>query len=83
MTIKALPQYHNEWNEMQIAKERPQRDPKWTQTLAVGSENFVKHIQSNQHIKTRYRDIESVDGTSQINDAQPGYIRFLTKKLVF
>lgn len=69
----SLQQYHNEWVESQIDKERPQRDPKWTQALAVGSESFVKHIQSKQYIKTRYRSIESVDDTWQINEAQPAY----------
>ena len=64
----SLQQYHNEWVETQIAKENPQRDPKWTEALAVGSENFIKKFQNNKTSKLDTGPLKNLKTPSLIEE---------------
>lgn len=71
--ITSLRQYHHEWVEAQITREIPQRDPRWTETLAVGSKEFVKRFQEKQSLKTHYRSIEQFDDSYTLSEPSATY----------
>ena len=71
--VTSLQQYHNKCLEAELLKETRARDAKWTEALAVGSENFVNNFRKKQSIKTRYRSIESLGETYVIKESDELY----------
>jgi len=69
----SLQQYHHEWVEEQIIKEEPQRDPKWTQALAVGSAQFTEKYKEQQGVRTRYRTIDHRSETCTLKEPLTAY----------
>jgi hypothetical protein len=58
-----------------IARKELQREPKWTESIAVGVEDYVREIAAQ--IRGRQQlEIEGSDGTWTLKDAATPYIAF-------
>lgn len=55
---RELQQTHRQWIEATLSSGSIKKEPKWTGSLAVGSEEFVTNIKGQLGMKTRYRQID-------------------------
>jgi putative transposase len=51
-----LAETQHEWIKASLARDAS-RDPNWSESLAVGSENYVREIQNNLGVQARHRTI--------------------------
>ncbi len=70
---KSLKQHHREWIETQITNSTLKRESLWTESLAVGSKQFVNNVKTQLGTKTRYRSIEKTDDTYTIKEQHSSY----------
>jgi len=69
MNYEAFRKQHFEWVESQLRQGRIEREPYWSDAIAVGSENYVESMKSLLSAKIRYRSVvHTCDGTCVIED---------------
>jgi len=61
--VEQLRECHRRWVDDALASGTVTRDDRWTRSLAVGSELFVKRLQQEMGLDARFRSIES-DGVA-------------------
>ena len=61
--VEQLRECHRRWVDDALASGTVTRDDRWTRSLAVGSEPFVKRLQQDMGLDARFRSIES-DGVA-------------------
>ena len=64
---------HRSWIDEGVAKGNPFRDDRWTESLAVGGEAFVKEIQEALGVRASGRSVISVGEQQQLRDLQQPY----------
>lgn len=72
-TDDKLAALQNEWINTALANGRPEREPQWSEALAVGRRSFVERVQSELGAQALHRCIEEVDGASVLRDPAPPY----------
>ena len=61
---------HQEWVERSLNQQKTDREPAWTESIAVGPKKFVVDMQARLGVKTLYRPISKVSThTNIIKDA--------------
>jgi len=65
---------HREWVEQGLSEDRIQRDGRWSECLAVGSEPFMREVQRQMGQKTYRRRVESDRETTWLRDSSSVYI---------
>jgi putative transposase len=68
-----LAEAHRRWVEEAIEKEDHFRDGKWTESIAVGSESFVKAAKVKLGIKAKGREILGQDGSYRLGESPVPY----------
>jgi len=64
-----LASHHQEWVERSLNEERTEREPAWTEAIAVGPQRFVAEMQTSLGMKARYRSVRNASaGTFVIKD---------------
>ena len=63
----------NEWIDAALAARRLQREPQWSEPLAVGSRGFVEGVQASLDGRARYRHMEDAPGFSMLREAEATY----------
>lgn len=64
-----LIQNHREWIQSEFIKRNTARQPQWTESIAIGSPEFVQQTSSRLGAKARYRTMSQVcDGTLAIKE---------------
>ena len=56
---QALQTAHLNWVKNGLRDDKPKRQPCWTESLAVGSENFVRQVKAQLRTRALYRAIKS------------------------
>jgi putative transposase len=75
-----LAETHREWVEVALRCSALQRQAFWTESLAVGSREFVAGVQGELGNRAQYREIEAVGDTHVLRDAAGSYpARFVVK----
>ena len=64
---------HRSWIDEGLAKGSPFRDDRWTESLAVGGEAFVKEIQEALGVRASGRSVISDGEQQQLRDLQQPY----------
>jgi putative transposase len=59
--------------EEALDRKRNERDPRWTESIAVGSEVFVKATKERLGIKAIGREIVGADGSCELREEEASY----------
>jgi putative transposase len=71
---------HREWIEAAIDQSSVMRDPHWTESIAVGSQDFVKAIKSKLAVKTKGRQVRALTHGFELREPKVLYNAFLDAK---
>ena len=66
---------HSQWVEEELGSSSNSRDPKWTLSIAVGDEKFVKATQSELGRRAIGRKAVERDGVHELKEGQAPYVR--------
>jgi REP-associated tyrosine transposase len=63
----------NEWIEATLARGRAEREPQWSEAVAVGRRCFVERVQEQLGTRALYRHVQDVNGVSVLRDLAAPY----------
>jgi len=72
-SLEALRQSHSLWVEQALARPEQVRESIWTESIAVGSSDFVETIKSKLQIRARGRRIFNTGAESILRESQSSY----------
>ena len=72
-TMDALAKAYQGWIENAVIKGDHQRDSRWTESIAVGSESFVNVTKEKLGIKGKGRDVFGADGSYELREDAARY----------
>jgi REP element-mobilizing transposase RayT len=72
-TAEALKESYRGWVEESLREEPKRRQPRWTESIAVGSEGFVENTKAVLGIKAIGRETVGEDGVYQLREAEIPY----------
>jgi putative transposase len=72
-TDDKLAALQDEWIATALANRRTQREPQWSEALAVGRRPFVEQVQSELGVQALHRCVEEIDGAAVLRDPAPPY----------
>ena len=72
-TEGALATLQNEWIEVALANGRTEREPQWSEAVAVGRRSFVEQVQNELGTRALHRGVEELDGASVLRDPTVPY----------
>jgi len=67
-SIEAFQRAHKTWIEQTLAKAELVRESKWTDSIAVGSKNFVETIKGKLGVRAKRRRVSGTDDESALRD---------------
>jgi putative transposase len=73
--LAELAAVHRDWVETALRQGRQEREPRWTESVAVGSRSFVERIQHELGNRGRYRTIAVEDGDHFLREPTEPYGR--------
>jgi len=62
------------WVEEALSADKQMRDSKWTASIAVGSESFVKVTKAKLGGKAKWRQVVSADGSYELRESSVNYL---------
>ena len=68
-----LADVQNEWIAASLTQGKLERDPQWSEALAVGRRAFVERIKEQLGHRARYRRVEEWNGASVLREAAASY----------
>ena len=71
-SIEDLRRSHTGWVEEALARSEQARESKWTESIAVGSRDFVDVIKRGLRVKAKGRRISGRDDDSELREPQAG-----------
>ena len=63
---------HREWIEAALQQRHREREPHWSESVAVGRRAFVERVQADLHTRARVRRIDAVSGGERFILHDPG-----------
>ena len=69
-SIEALRRARGRWVEQALGRAKHVRESEWTESVAVGSADFVKTVKSKLGIRAKGRRISGVDAQSTLREPQ-------------
>jgi putative transposase len=79
--IEELKHCHKSWTEEMLCSYNGSRDPKWTESIAVGNKNFLEQTKEKLGDKAKGRNIVTHDENYSLKEAHSSYNAvFDTKK---
>ena len=72
-SIDALRRLHKTWVEEALGRAEQAREGKWTESIAVGSRNFVEMVEGELGINAKGRRISGTDEESGLRQPQASY----------
>ena len=81
-----LKRFHRKWVEEFLEEKKHVRDRKWTESIAVGSKQFIEKVKEKLGFRARGRKVSDAENTTfQLREAQsiygddPANIDFVTE----
>jgi putative transposase len=68
-----LGEVQNEWIDSQIRRGNLDREPHWTEAVAVGRRSFVEDAKERLGARARYREVKEFDGISILREPPERY----------
>jgi putative transposase len=72
-TLQQLQRTHAEWISEAIATRHLEREGSWSESLAVGSRNFVDGVKQALGMRSRHRRVEGVGAMHRLREPQVAY----------
>jgi putative transposase len=72
-SVSELQQWYAEAIDQQVARQLLSREPHWTESLAVGEQDFVERVARNYRARTRFEYTHSPDGLCCVREARVPY----------
>lgn len=72
-TMDELAEAYRGWIEEALIRGNLQRDDKWTESIAVGSDSFVQATKDKLGIKAKGRDVHERDGSYELRESAATY----------
>jgi len=72
-TMKGLKESYSSWVEETLGVRPRGREPRWTESIAVGSEGFVEKTKAALGIKAIGREVIGGDGTYELRESEVPY----------
>ena len=69
-SMEDLHQSHRAWVEQALAGNELARDSKWTESVAVGSRNFVEILKSKLGVRAKRRRFSGTDDEAVLREPQ-------------
>ena len=73
MNMDELKETYRSWVEDGLEKQGRQRQPWWTESIAVGSEDFVRHTKERLGIRAVGREVVGANGSYMLQEPETGY----------
>ena len=64
---------HRKWVQSSLERMENKRDSRWTESIAVGSNQFARRIKTAMGAMARGRSVQSIDGASELREPQSAY----------
>jgi putative transposase len=64
---------HADWIAQALQTGTKARDPLWSESLAVGGEDYVQNVQRALGVKARYRDVSTASGAHVLREPDGAY----------
>ena len=71
--MEELRESHRMWVEEALAQRRQGREPRWTESIAVGSESFVEQTKASLGIRAIGREVVGRDGIYELREPATPY----------
>jgi putative transposase len=71
--LEQLAATHRQWVEGALRNYRQEREPLWSESVAVGGHEFVEGVQRHLVDRGRYRQIEEISGLHILREAPETY----------
>lgn len=72
-SVEALQRAHRTWVEEALARAEQVRESKWTESVAVGSRDFVETLKSKLGVRAKRRRFSGADDESTLREPQAAY----------
>jgi REP-associated tyrosine transposase len=64
---------HRHWVDVALASNSLNRDERWSEAIAVGSQTFVENVKHELGMIARHRDVDESDGTCVLREPRGAY----------
>jgi putative transposase len=64
---------HRKWVQSSLERMENKRDSRWTESIAVGSNQFAERIKTAMGAMARGRSVQSIAGACELREAQSAY----------
>ena len=72
-SMEELKRSYREWVEESLARQDRKREPMWTESIAVGSEEFVEKTKAQLGIRAIGRKVSGGDGVYELREGEISY----------
>jgi len=72
-TMDELQKTYRDWVEEALERQGRQRQPRWTESIAVGSEAFVRNTKEKLGIRAVGREVIGTNGTYELREVETAY----------
>ena len=79
-SIETLRVSHGRWVEEALRRAELSREPKWTESVAVGGRNFVETVKARLKIRGKGRKISGTEVEASLHEPQDAYDDVLVTK---
>ena len=79
--INRLQQEHNQWLNTIMAADQNKREGRWSESLAVGSQNFVERVKKELGVRAKARGIKNDGGHFTVKETRASYNTDFTLKM--
>ena len=81
-SIEELRILRRRWVEEKISQKQMGRESQWTESIAIGSREFLEKIKKGYEDRTAWKEIVSINGSDsfQLRDTGGNYYVFWVKK---
>jgi putative transposase len=73
-TDDKLAPLQNQWIEAALANGRTDREPQWSEAVAVGRRSFVERVRTELGVRALHRCVEELDGALVLRDPYAPYL---------
>lgn len=68
-----LKRIYKDWVEEVLRKKSRERQPRWTESIAVGSEAFVRETKEKLGVRAIGREVMGADASYELRDPETSY----------
>ncbi len=83
VSVDSLAQYHGEWIDKLLKREQQCREEQWTDSVAVGSIDYIEKVQKQFGVRGKSRQVCSVGQQCVLRESDADYGQILRVKSAY